>query len=184
MGIHVLILALVVIVGMCRATFAQSAPVNKNGQVNTNTRIIYHNGPVMAGAQDVYLIWYGCWDNSCGTAGDTNTQSILSDFIQSIGGSPYFKINGMYPNMFGQTPTGALFYGGAVFDHNSQGMELTQPDIAAIVEQQIASLNLPQDPVGIYIVITSADVSSSVKGLCVPAALAHHGTGCGARSAV
>lgn len=138
MVLRPLILVLVVIVGMCHATFAQSAPVNKNGQVNFHTRVIYHDGPIMPGAQNVYLIWYGCWDTICGTAGG-NTQSIPSEFIQNIDGSPQIQINAMYPNMFGQTPTGALFYRGAVFDHDSHEMEPTQPDVAAIVEQQIAS---------------------------------------------
>ena len=92
----------------------------------------------MTGAQDVYFIWYGCWDDTCGN-GNTTTQTILTDFIQNVGGSPYFQINAMYPNIFGQTPSGALFYGGAAFDHYSHGMELTQSDIAGIVEDQIVS---------------------------------------------
>jgi hypothetical protein len=131
----------------------------------------------MAGAQDVYLIWYGCWDANCGRMGNPITQAILTEFMSSLGGSPYFQINAMYPNDFGQSPTGALFYGGSVVDRYSHGLELTAADLAEIVASQIANNNLPQDPVGIYVVLASADVSSNSTGFCIPGAVAHHGTG-------
>jgi len=39
------------------------------------------------------------------------------------------------------------------------------------------SFRLPQDPVGVYVVIASADVNSVATGFCVQSALPHHGTG-------
>ena len=177
-NISSIILGVAAILALCgTSAFAQNAQVTQSGKVNSNTRILYHGGPLMTGAQDVYLIWYGCWDDTCGNAGNTATQAILTEFISSLGGSPYFQINAMYSNAFGQSPTGALFYGGSVVDRYSHGMELTQSTIAGIVQDQIEDLNLPQDPLGIYLVLASADVGSVTTGFCVPSALAHHGTG-------
>jgi hypothetical protein len=134
---------------------------------NTNSKMLYHNGPVMAGAQDVYLIWYGCWTDNCGNSGSTTTTGLVTEFAWSIGGSQYMQMNSLYPNVNGQAPTGAMFYGGSVFDQTySRGFELTEDDIEAIVRQHIESNALPLDPVGIYIVLTSADISSSSTGFC------------------
>ena len=154
-----------------------SAQSQKTGNVNTTTKITYHGGPLVTGAPGVYIIWYGCWDGTCGNAGNPTTQSILTDFISNVGGSPYFQINAMYPNTSGQTPSGALLYAGSVVDNYSYGKELTQADIAAIVTDHINNLSLPQDPSGIYIVVASADVGSVATGFCVPSAAGHHGTG-------
>ena len=170
--------ALAVIVALCGLpAMAQNPQAAPSGKLNTNTRITYHDGPIMTGAQDVFLIWYGCWDANCGNFGSPITQAILTDFSSSLGGSPYFQINAMYPNSADQRPSGALFYGGSVFDRYSRGNELTASDITEIVASQIASNNLPQDPVGIYLVLASADVSSNSTGFCIPGALPHHGTG-------
>jgi len=162
--------------GLNLTAFAQDAPANQKGQVKTDSKILYHNGPIMSGTVGVYLVWYGCWDNTCGNLGDPNTQILLTDFLSNVGGSPYFQINAMYANGFGQAPTGALLYGGSVSDHYSHGLDLTASDIAGILENQIVSNGLPQDPGGIYVVVASADVSSVSTGFCVPSALPHHGT--------
>lgn len=158
------------------AQSAQSAPVNQTdkGVKNTNSRILYHNGPLVTGTPGVYLIWYGTWDDS---ASNLATQTILTDFLANVGGTPYFQINAMYPNGSGGAPSGALLYGGSVVDRYSHGLELTAADIAAIVENQITTNGLPQDPGGIYVVLASADVSSTSTGLCVASALPHHGVG-------
>src|SRR6185369_441538 len=126
---------LILLIAACLASPASaqsSATTQKTGNVNTTTKITFHGGPIMSGVPGVYFIWYGCWDGTCGNAGNPTTQSILEDFVQNVGGSPYFQINAMYPNMFGQTPSGALVYAGGVVDRYSHGMELTAPDIAGI----------------------------------------------------
>jgi hypothetical protein len=174
-----LLVLLLALSGGCLATASAQtiAGSQKPGNVNTTTKITYHDGPIMSGTPGVYFIWYGCWDGTCGNAGNPTTQSTLADFVSNVGGSPYFQINAMYPNMSGQAPSGALLYGGSVVDRYSHGMELTQADIAGIVQDQIVSNGLPQDPGGIYVVIASADVGSVATGFCVASALAHHGTG-------
>ena len=154
--------------------FAQEPLASQKGQVRTDSKMSYHNGPIMTGVPDVYFIWYGTWDNN---ADNTAVQFILTDFLSNVGGSPYFQINAMYPNGIGGAPSGALFYSGAVVDRYSHGLELTASDIAGIVENQIVTGGLPQDPSGIYVVLASADVSSNATGFCAPSALPPHGTG-------
>src|SRR5687768_12735075 len=173
------LLALMILgaLGLSQFATAQSpnASQKPTDNVNTNTKMLYHDGPIMSSWADVYFIWYGCWDDTCGLAGDTTTQMILTDFASSVGGSPYFQINTMYPNAAGQRPTGALFYGGAVYDRYSHGLELTASDIQGIVDDQLVNGGLPQDPIGIYVVVASADVSSNATGFCVTGAQPHHG---------
>ena len=152
--------------------FAQTAPTKT--QAKTDSRISYHNGPIMTGVPDVFFIWYGTWDDN---AANTAVQFILTDFLSNVGGSPYFQINAMYPNGIGGAPSGALFYSGAAIDRYPHGLELTASDIAEIVEHQSVTGGLPQDPSGIYLVLASADVSSNSTGFCQPLALPHHGVG-------
>jgi hypothetical protein len=155
---------------------SQTAQSGQGGNSQkTESKISYHNGPIMSGSPDVFLIWYGCWDDNCGV-GNTDTQAILSDFVSNVGGSPYFQINAMYENFVGQAPSGALFYAGSVFDRYSHGLELSATDIAEIAQNQILTNGLPQDPSGIYVVLASADVSSNATGFCIPSAQSHHGT--------
>lgn len=157
-------------------TVAQTGLAGQGGkdQVKTDSRMVYHNGPIVTGVPEVYFIWYGTWDNN---ADNTAVQFILTDFLSNIGGSPYFQINAMYANGIGGAPSGALFYSGAAVDRYSHGLELTASDMAGIVGDQILTGGLPQTPSGIYVVLASADVSSNSTGFCQPAALPAHGTG-------
>src|SRR5262245_19654882 len=73
--------------------FAQGA----NAPVKTNTKILYHDGPVMRDTSHVYLIWYGNWLGK-------PAMSIVTDLAINIGGggTPYFKINAAYTDVFGK----------------------------------------------------------------------------------
>jgi hypothetical protein len=155
-----------------------SAQNSANGQkaaVNTSTRISWHGGPVMFGTSAVYVIWYGCWDDSCGAAGNTATRDILEGVLQNVGGTPYFQINAFYPTSVG-APSGALLHAGSVVDRSyAYGTELTASNIQGIVGDQIRNNGLPEDPSGIYVVMASADVGSVATGFCVAGARPHHG---------
>jgi hypothetical protein len=134
---------------------------------NTTSKMLYHDGPVMAGDQDIYFIWYGCWTDDCGITGSSRTVDVLSIFTQNIGGSPYFQMNSLYTNAAGQSPTGAVFYGSSVFHQGyTHGLDLTQDDIADLVRWHIEDRSVPQDPLGIYVVIASANVASNSTGFC------------------
>ena len=174
----ILLLLTVSFVWLAQPALAQTVTSGQRAPsaVKTNSRILYNGGPVMVGATNVYVIWYGCWDETC-RAGNTATKAILSDFIVTVGSSPYMQINTMYPNSFGQGPSGAVLFGGQSFDQYSHGLELTAADIQAIVSDQIEGNHLPPDPSGIYIVIASAEVSSNATGFCVPGEFPHHGSG-------
>jgi len=168
-------LTVALILALCGiAAFAQEPLASQKGQVKTDSKMAYHNGPIVTGVPEVYFIWYGTWDNN---ADNTAVQFILTDFLSNIGGSPYFQINAMYENGIGGAPSGALFYSGAAIDRYSHGLELTASDISGIVENQILTGGLPLTPSGIYVVMASADVSSNATGFCIASALPHHGTG-------
>src|SRR5215204_403439 len=139
-------IAVVVAIAFAPVIFAQ------RGALKTDSRILYHDGPVMQGTSIIYLVWYGNW------TGNT-TQSILTDLAANLGSSPYFQINTTYPDASGVAPSGGLIYGGSVYDAYSHGSSLTVPDLQQIVGDQITSGGLPGDTDGIFIVIGSADVT-------------------------
>jgi hypothetical protein len=151
------LVGLVFAVGLVGATTA--APTSAQA-LKTTSRILYHNGPVMEGTSAVYVIWYGCWTYGCLPGDhDVYAPAIVTDFLSNLGSSPYFMINRDYPNVNGAAPSGGLIYAGSVHDAHSHGPTLTQADIAAIVTDQLASGGLPLDTAGIYVVLTSADVT-------------------------
>ena len=175
----VLVLLAVSFLALELPALAQSATTDlrTTASVKTDNRILYHNGRVLTNVTDVYFVWYGCWDNTCGAAGDTTSQSIMMDFASNVGATPYFEIITTYPDGSGYTASGAVFLGGYVYDHYSRGTDLTATDIQGIIADQITSFRLRQDPNGIYVVFASADVRSPSTGLCVPGARPHHGIG-------
>lgn len=175
--ISLLILTAALVV-LNRTVAAQSLSATQRPTgVKTDSRILYHDGLVLVGPTDVYFIWYGCWNNTCGQYGDLASQTIMTDFMSNLGGSPYAVILTMYPDVDGHKPSGAMFFGGAAFDSYSRGFELTAADIQGIIADQLTNRRLPQDPNGIYVVLASADVSSPTTGFCVASALPHHGVG-------
>jgi len=123
-----------------------------------NNGIFYHGGPVMTSTTNVYYIWYGDWSGN-------NATTVLTDFAQNIGGSPYYNINTTYydgNNVFVQN---SVAYAGAVNDAYTRGTSLTDSAIQATVADAINSGSLPKDPNGVYFVLTSADVTAS-SGFC------------------
>lgn len=140
----------------------------------TTSKMLYHDGPVLHGTQNLYLIWYGCWTDNCGLAGDTKTIGVINGFVASIGSTPYMNINSTYSDGSGPA-THSLVYAGSVVDPSyAHGSELTDSDIQGIVYDQIINFRLPHDPQGIYIVFASADMASNTTGFCSPGAAPYH----------
>lgn len=135
------------------ASAQQGNASTNGGPAKTDSRILYHNGRVLLGAQTIYVVWYGNW------ASDINRQIILANFISDLGSSTYFQINNGYPNSAGQAPNGALTYGGAANDAYSHGATLTEADVADVVAQRVLNSGLPFDPSAIYVVLTSPDIA-------------------------
>jgi hypothetical protein len=123
--------------------------------------ISYHGGPVMVGTKNLYFIWYGNW------SGDTAT-TILTDWANSIGGSPYFNINTTY---YQGTTTktyvqnGVAYVGGTSTPDTAYGKSLSDANIQSIVSDAISSGRLPKDTNGLYFVLTAKDVTAT-SGFC------------------
>jgi Phosphate-induced protein 1 conserved region len=134
-----------------------SAPTT--GSTTTQTpAITFHGGPVI-GTPTAYVIWYGNWNQSNGS--DTPAgQQIVRDFLSSIGGSPYFRINTTYTGVSGGVTRGAEYT-----DTGSQGTRLTDSRVFSVVNNAINGGHLPYDANGIYFVLTSSNISES-SGFC------------------
>lgn len=128
-------------------------------ETRSDSRMLYHYGPIMAYTSNTYFIWYGNWNDRAGSV------AILNDFITSIGGSAYMAINSTYPNNSGQAPSGGLVFGGGAVDLYSHGSSLTEADVEDIVADALGTGALPQDTRGIYFVLASPDVTA--EGFCI-----------------
>jgi hypothetical protein len=131
--------------------------------------IDYHGGPVMLGTNKMYYIWYGNWNGN-------TAPTILTDFAQHIGGSPYFNINTTYYNGSNAHVSNSVSYGGSTSDNYSRGTSLSDSAIQQVVSDAITSGRLVKDTSAVYFVLTSADVTAS-SGFCTQYCGWHtHGT--------
>jgi hypothetical protein len=129
--------------------------------VVTGNGINYHGGPVLKGNPvPIYVIWYGNWN---GTGSNTSTTvNLVETFINSLGNTGYERINTTYGDTTGNV-SGNLHLGGAIFDTGSQGTRLNNNRLSAIVSRSLSN-GLPTDPNGVYVVLTSSNVSE--RGFC------------------
>ena len=81
----------------------------------------------------MYYIWYGKW------AGNT-AMNILTDFAQSIGGSPYFNINTTYTNGSNTHVMNSVIFGGSTTVAYPQGTSLSDAAIQTIVSDAITTV--------------------------------------------
>ena len=164
------------IVFACVAMFTPTISAqNGNLTVKTNMRVLYHDGPVMHGQVNAYLIWYGTWSlNKPGN--DSYTQQIVRDFITGIGGSSYFTINNGYSDSNGLAPSGALIYSGETSNSFWYGSDLNPLAMQGVVTDAVTTGSLPADPNGIYLILASSDMASTTTGLCAPNAPPYHGS--------
>lgn len=129
------------------------------GGTGALTPITNHGGPVMTGTVNVYVIWYGNWNQANGS--DTPVgQALVRNFLKNIGGTPHFNINTTYPGV-----SGLVSLVKEVTDTGSQGTALTDAKVKSIVTTAISNSSLPRDTNGVYFVLTSSNVSES-SGFC------------------
>jgi len=115
-----------------------------------------------------YAIWYGTWTSA--------KTSIITSFLGSVGGSPYFNINTTYYNAANTKVRNSVTFAGSTTDNYSQGSSLSDGSIKTIVSKAIGSGALPKDKNGIYFVLTSKDVNET-SGFCTQYCGWHtHGT--------
>ena len=120
-----------------------------------SANISYHNGPIITGTTNLYLIWYGNWStNQVG-------QTILTDFVTTLGGTPYFAINTTYYNSKLVKVSNSLQLKGSTTDAYSQTATLTDAGVKSVVASAITSGRLPNDTNAVYLVLSSADVTES-----------------------
>jgi len=128
-----------------RGTFDQPSPY-------CAATIPYNGGSVMRSTAHVYLIWYGNW------SGNT-AKSILPDLIAGLSNSPRFKIDSTFTDGNGAA-TSTVQLSGQYNDAYSQGsVALSQAAIFNIVSHAISVGAFPNDPNGVYYVLTSSDVT-------------------------
>jgi len=134
----------------------------------TSNGINYHGGPVMTSQNAIYYIWYGNWSGNSAT-------TILTDFANNIGGSPYYNINTTYYDGSNTHVQNNVLYGGSRTVAYPYGTSLTDSNIQSIVADAI-NAGLPLDTDAVYFVLTSADVTAS-SGFCTQYCGWHtHGT--------
>jgi hypothetical protein len=132
----------------------QPAPAATGGAVVSGNGINYHNGPVMKGVS-IYYIWYGDWST------DTGANAILTDFANTIGGSPYFAIDTTYGDTSGNVPN-VVTHVKDYIDTGSLGTSLTDANILTLVSNALGSGKLgPTDPNGVYFVLTAPGVAET-----------------------
>jgi hypothetical protein len=129
--------------------------------VVTGNGINYNGGPVLKNTVPIYIIWYGNWN---GTGSNTQaTVNLVNTFIGGLSNSGYEKINTTYGDTTGNV-SGAMTLVKQVFDTGSQGTKLRNNRISAAISAQLTSGGLPTDPNGVYLFLTSSNVSES--GFC------------------
>jgi hypothetical protein len=105
----------------------------------------------------------------------SGVKDILTDFIQHLGGSPNFNINTTYygyevgpngTNVVKDRVISAVHYMGSTNDNYSQGVNLSDDGLQAVIVKAITEGSLPLDRNGVYFVLTSADVNET-SGYCV-----------------
>lgn len=116
---------------------------------------IYNGGPVMTGTSDVYYIWYGDWSN------DAAASTLLPTLVTNLSGSSYFNINTTYAGVsnslsfsgqttISSTSNSSLYLGGTLTNTFNQ--------ITGLVTNALSGGLLPNDPNGIYYVLTDPTI--------------------------
>jgi hypothetical protein len=114
----------------------------------------YHGGRLMTATAHVYLVWYGDWTAKPAVP-------VLTDLVRGFGGSPYAATNATATDAAGRHVTSDVRYAGSLVDDYSHGHRLTDAGVKAVVRRAVTTGDLPVDPDGIYLVLTSADVRES-----------------------
>jgi len=134
----------------------------RTGFVTPVSRVYYHRGPLIS-EPTVYVIWYGNWQQTNRTDNAAG-QQIVRDFLNAIGGSPYFAINTSY-SINSNVITGNVSFGGETTDTGSQGKKLNDLTLVRVITNAIVSGALPRDANGVYFVLSSSDVYE-LSGFC------------------
>src|SRR6266704_1286383 len=128
--------------------------------VATGNGINYHDGPVMKGTVNIYLIWYGNWAST--GSNTAATRSLVEHFVGSLGGTPYEVINSTYGDTTGNV-SGNLVLAGTTTVNTTTN--LTDARLRTTVSNAISSGALPRDANGVYMVLSSSNINET-SGFC------------------
>jgi hypothetical protein len=121
--------------------------------------IFYGGGPVMNGATNVYVIYYGNWP--------TKSRNIINGYLQHLGGSHYYKVNTTFTDTTGGRVQNVVNYNPTTNSYNdnyTMGKNLTDAQLQTVISNAIAGGHLPNDQTnGVYFVLTAQDVSESAS---------------------
>lgn len=115
--------------------------------------ILYHGGPVMVAATNLYIVYYGSFS--------AKQHTILDTFLQNVGGTGAFNVNTEYYNKQMQHVQNILNYRPALDSYDdaySLGKTLSGNFDTKILHNAVAAGHLPADVNGIYILTVSPDV--------------------------
>jgi hypothetical protein len=117
--------------------------------------IFDYGGPTMSNPKQVYLIFYGGEIVSTVLPG-------LPTFVQDLQGSDYLNLLTLYTPTGSQAPISpSVTYGGKITTATFLGTSLSTDQDKQIVDDVIAKGSLPNNPNGIYVVLTDPTVSNA-----------------------
>ena len=133
-------------------------PYQQDQQLKEQTKgkppkILYHGGPVMTAATNLYIVYYGNFS--------ARQHNILDTFLSNVGGSPAFNVNTEYYDSTNQHVQNVLNYSAATNSYNdeySMGKSLSGNFDTTILHNAVVGGHLPADVNGIYMLTVSPDV--------------------------
>ena len=129
--------------------------------VVTGNGINYHNGPVMKGNPvPIYIIWYGNWSGS--GSNTAATRSAIEHYVGTLGGTAPMKIDSTYGDTTGNV-SGNVSFGGSTIVSSSTN--LSDTSLRTTVGNAISTGKLPNNPNGLYFVLTSSNINET-SGFC------------------
>ncbi|CAF2029835.1 unnamed protein product, partial [Rotaria magnacalcarata] len=133
-------------------------PLIHNGVVAASTSpILYHmGGVVLTGATKIYILYYGSWN--------ANQKTIVETFLSNVGTTSWFNIEKTYYYQASSTSPkvyikGPVSIGSRWVESYSAGTKLNSTIIANIICTRIKNVQVPNDPQGLYLLLSSSDVS-------------------------
>lgn len=126
--------------------------------------IRYHNGPVLTSGISVYYLWYGKWNGDAAVP-------LVENVALYLGGTSYWNINSTYTDRAGRQVTPDVRLGGSAVDSYSQGTSLSTSGVFQAITRAIENHALPFDENGVYILLSSADVT--IPGFCTTSCAWH-----------
>lgn len=136
-----------------------SSPPKVKAPLSNSKDISYKmGGTVLTDPINVYVIYYGVWED--------RAKSLIETFIKNIGASSWGSVMKEYyyqadANSTRRYVSGEIKLAGTFSDYYSQGYQLSGKATQKIVQTAFENLKMPKEKESIYLVLTDPDVSES-----------------------